>query len=83
MNELKPIHEQEVLEKRFLVYGTPEAPQFLAKDVAEWIEHSDVSMMARAVGEEEKLRQTMFVSGQMRECLFLTEDGGKSEKTEA
>lgn len=75
MNELKVLNEQEVLGKHFKVYGTPEEPLFLAKDVAEWIEHSDVSTMMRNVDEEEKLTQTLFVSGQGREYWFLTEDG--------
>jgi prophage antirepressor-like protein len=57
------------------VYGSSESPLFLAKDVAEWIEHSDVSTMVRTVDEDEKLTQTLFVSGQRRECNFLTEDG--------
>ena len=57
------------------MYGTFDNPLFLAKDVAEWIEHSDVSTMAKAVDEEERLTQTLFVSGQNRDCLFLTEEG--------
>lgn len=48
---------------------------FLARDVAEWIEHKDVSTMMRNVDKEEKLTQTLFVSGQGREYWFLTEDG--------
>ena len=36
------------------VYGTAEEPLFLAKDVAKWIEHSDVSMMLRNVDDDEK-----------------------------
>lgn len=27
------------------IYGTTEQPLFLARDVAEWIEHSNASMM--------------------------------------
>ena len=34
------------------VYGTAEEPLFLAKDVAKWIEHSDVSMMLRNVDDD-------------------------------
>lgn len=75
MNELQIINRQEVLGKDFKVYGTPDEPLFLAKDVAEWIEHSDVSMMMRSVDDNEKLTQTMFVSGQNRDVWFLTEDG--------
>ena len=38
--ELQIINEQEVLGKHFTVYGTTDEQLFLAKDVAEWIEHS-------------------------------------------
>lgn len=75
MTELQILNEQEVLGKNFKVYGTPDEPLFLAKDVAEWIEHSDVSMMMHNVDDNEKLTQTMLVSGQNREVWFLTEDG--------
>ena len=73
--EIKVIDEREVLGKHFRVYGDIENPLFLAKDVAEWIEHSDVSKMIRSVDEEEKLIGTLFLSGQKREVWFLAEDG--------
>ena len=57
------------------MYGTPEEPLFLAKDVATWIEHTDVSNMVQCVDEDEKLTRTMFVSGQNREVWMLTENG--------
>ena len=57
------------------MYGTVEEPLFLAKDVAEWIEHSDVHKMVASVDEDEKLSGTLFLSGQNREAWFLTEDG--------
>lgn len=75
MNEVKVFDEREVLGKEFRIYGTPEEPLFLAKDVAEWIEHSDVSTMLRKIDDNEKLTQTLFVSGQRRDVWFLTEDG--------
>ena len=75
MNDLKVINQQEVLGKDFKVYGDFDNPLFLAKDVAEWIEHSDTSKMCNSIDEDEKLVRTMFVSGQLRECLFLTENG--------
>lgn len=74
-SSLKVIESREVLGKEFKVYGDLENLIFLAKDVAVWIEHSDVSTMLRTVADDEKLTQTMFVSGQNRECWFLTEDG--------
>lgn len=75
MDTLEIIKTTELLGKKLTVYGTADNPLFLAKDVAEWIEHSDVSTMVRNVDEAERLTQTMFVSGQNRECWFLTEDG--------
>ncbi|MEF9983706.1 MAG: phage antirepressor KilAC domain-containing protein [Oscillospiraceae bacterium] len=73
--ELQIINQQEIFSKQFRVYGEIDNPLFLAKDVAECIEHSDVSTMIRSIDEEEKLTQTMFVSGQNREMWFLTENG--------
>ncbi|MDQ0150709.1 phage antirepressor [Eubacterium multiforme] len=75
MNDLPIIEEQKVLGKDFKVYGTKDNLLFLAKDVASWIEHSKVSMMLNSIDEEEKLRETIFTSGQNREMWFLTEDG--------
>ena len=68
--EIKVIDEREVLGKHFRVYGDIENPLFLAKDVAEWIEHSDVSKMIRSVDEEEKLIGTLFLSGQKEKYGF-------------
>ena len=67
--------KQEVLGKEFKIYGTIEEPLFLAKDVAEFIEHSKVSMMLETVDEDEKLKEVIFTSGQRREMWFLTENG--------
>lgn len=75
MNDLKIIEQREVLGKEFKIYGDFENPLFLAKDVANWIEHSDISTMMRTVDDNEKLIQTLFASGQNREMWFLTEDG--------
>lgn len=75
MKNLELLKEQEVLGKEFRVYGTAERPLFLAKDVANWIEHSQVSKMILTVDEEEKLMGTLFLSGQHREVAMLTEDG--------
>lgn len=75
MNELQIINRQEVLGKDFKVYGTPEEPLFLAKDVAEWIEHSDVSMMMRSVDDSEKVTNNVCTLGGNQTAWFLTEDG--------
>ncbi|AGZ23327.1 TPA: phage antirepressor KilAC domain-containing protein [Streptococcus suis] len=73
--ELQIINQQEVLGKNFTIYGTLEDPLFLAKDVADWIEHSKSSVMIDTVDDDEKLRETIFTSGQNREMWFLTENG--------
>lgn len=83
-NEIKILNEQEVFGKQFRVYGTPEEPLFLAKDVAEWIDYSkdgkgnyNVSAMIFAIDEDEK--QKIFTNLNNTEVgsntWFLTEDG--------
>ena len=75
MNELQVINQQEVLGKHFRIYGTIENPLFLAKDVAEWIEHTHTTRMLESVDDDEKLNGVIFHAGQNREMTFLTEDG--------
>ena len=57
------------------VYGTAEEPLFLAKDVAKWIGHSDVSMMMRNVDEDEKVTSNVCTPGGIQNAWFLTENG--------
>ena len=81
--ELQIINQQEVLGKDFKIYGTKENPLFLAKDVAEWIEHSNPSKMLNTVDEDEKITMVCDVtnsystskSRNTQQMLFLTEDG--------
>ena len=75
MNEIAIIKEQELLGKDFKVYGTPEEPFFLAKDVATWIEHSNPRMMLQCVDEDEKVVKNVYTLGGSQESWFLTEDG--------
>lgn len=75
MNEIKVINKSILLGKEIDVYGTIDEPLFLAKDVAEWIEHTQPSKMVETVDEDEKLMGTIFLSGQNREVWMLTEDG--------
>ena len=69
------IDEREVLGKEFKIYGDIENPLFLAKDVANWIEHNNITHMMNIVDDNEKLTYTICNSGQNREMWFLTEDG--------
>jgi anti-repressor protein len=75
MNQITVFKQQNVLSKNFRVFGSIDEPLFLAKDVAEWIEHTDLSRMMDLVDDEEKLKRTLYVSGQNREFWFLSEDG--------
>lgn len=68
------------MSRNFKVYGTPENPLFLAKDVAEWIDYSktsqgyyNTSKMLMTIDEDEKLTITNSNSGGSK--IFLTEDG--------
>lgn len=77
MNEITVINKSEILGQTISVYGTPEEPLFLARDVAEWIEYNpdDINKLIGIVDDGEKLTRTIFWSGQNREMWFLTEDG--------
>ncbi len=75
MNELKVLNEQEVLGKQFRVYGTAEEPLFVANDVADWIEHSNVTEMLRGIDDDEKLVSTILRAGQNRQMNLLMLSG--------
>lgn len=75
MNTLLIIKEQEVLGKQFRIFGTPDQPLFLAKDVATWIEHSNPRVMLQCVDEDEKVVKNVYTPGGNQESWFLTEDG--------
>lgn len=72
---LEVLEHREVLGQDFKIYGNIENPLFLAKDVARWIEHSDVSTMLRVIDESEKVTNIVCTPGGKQSALFLTEDG--------
>ena len=76
-SDIDLLDEREVLGKQFKVYGTPEEPLFLAKDVAEWIDYdiSKVGQMIKNVDEDEYITSPIYYSGQVRNMYFLTEEG--------
>ena len=80
-NELKIIDKRELLGKQFKIYGDLENPLFLAKDVASWIEHTNVTKMLLNIDDEEKLvlkiPSNNLLEGLQKntEYTFLTEDG--------
>ena len=75
LSEIQVISKSTFLGKEIDVYGTAENPLFKAKDVAEWIEHSNVTEMLRNIDEDEKLTSEILRAGQKRRCNFLTENG--------
>lgn len=84
MKELKVFKQQKVLSKEFKIYGDIENPLFLAKDVANWIEHSNTSKMLNSIEDDEKIlaitnsyKQDLGHGGMRNniEQWFLTEDG--------
>ena len=75
MKEITLISKSTFLGKELDVYGNAETPLFLAKDVAAWIEHSDVSMMMRNVDDEEKVTSIVCTPEGNQNAWFLTEDG--------
>lgn len=76
-NLVQIFDEREVLGKQFCMYGSPDEPLFLAKDVAAWIDYdtNKVGQMLSTIEEEEKFTSPIFYSGQVREMWFVTEDG--------
>lgn len=78
-NSIQVLKQTELLGHQFTVYGTAENPLFLAKEVAECIEHSNITVMLQTIDEEEKVKITPKQSlGDLvnyKEYNFLTEDG--------
>lgn len=72
---MKILDKREILGKEVTTFGSLENPLFLAKDVANWIQHNQVSRMIGLVDKEEKLKCLINTSGQAREMWFLREDG--------
>ncbi|CEO07587.1 BRO-N domain-containing protein [Paraclostridium sordellii] len=75
MDSFEILDSRKILGKEITTFGTLENPLFLAKDVAEWIEHNQVARMIELVDGNEKLKCLVSTSGQAREMWFLTEDG--------
>ncbi len=72
---MKVLAKRNIMGRPFKIYGDIENPLFLARDVANWIGHTNISHMLNMVDDDEKLTYTMCNSGQNREMWFLTEDG--------
>ena len=77
MNELITLGSRDILGKTVTAFGTVENPLFLAKDVAEWIEHSNVAAMLEPVDSGEKIK--------LKGCInnpYTPPTGGENEHTE-
>lgn len=73
---LTVIDSEVICNQQVNVYGTREKPLFLAKDVANWIGHSNPSKMVSNIDEDEKT--TIFVSSKWQK-RFLTGSYNPSE----
>lgn len=72
---LTVIQETVILGKRIQMYGSIESPLFMASDVANWIEHTNPTMMLRKIEDDEKGINIVYTLGGNQEKWFLTEDG--------
>ena len=72
---LQVLQTTELMGKELTVYGTADEPLFVAKEIAKWIEHSDVSMMTKSLDEDEKGTRIVCTPGGHQEMTVLTEDG--------
>ena len=78
-NSIQVLKQTELLGRQFTVYGTAENPLFLAKEVAECIGHSNITVMLQTIDEDEKVKvspkQSLGELVNYKEYNFLTEDG--------
>lgn len=75
MDKLQVLAERDILGQEFNIYGTQEEPMFLAKDISDWIEHSNTRMMLKNIDEDEKGVSIVYTLGGNQEQWFLTENG--------
>lgn len=73
--KLERVAETEILGRKITMYGSIENPLFLAKDVAEWIEHSNPRSMIKRIDKDEKGVNIIYTPGGNQSMWFVTEDG--------
>lgn len=77
--EVQVLRKTTLLGRELTVYGNAVNPLFLAKDVAGWIEHSNITAMLQSIDEDEKVKirpkQSLGLLTNNNEYNFLTEDG--------
>ena len=69
------LRKTEFLGKTLTVFGTVATPLFLAKEVAELLEHTNSRMMLQSVDNDEKVVNNVYTLGGKQKCWFLTEYG--------
>lgn len=72
-NNIKILQKSELFGKEITVYGSVDNPLFLAKDVAEWLELTNVTDMVSRIEKDEVTKFNL--GGLQGVCNFLTEDG--------
>lgn len=72
---LTVIQETEILGKKIKMYGSIENPLFMATDVANWIEHTNSTVMLKKIDDVEKGLNIVYTLGGNQEKWFVTEDG--------
>ena len=88
IQKVEILKQTELLGRRLTVYGTAQEPLFLAKDVADWLEHTNPSAMLKMIDDDEKRKvfcNLPNLNKDYKPCesssymganyLFLTEDG--------
>ena len=76
IKEITLLKETEIFNQPFKIYGTVENPLVLAKDVASWIEHTNLTVMINSVDDDEKvISRTKDCLGRENTATFLTENG--------
>ena len=74
-NKKKIIKQTKLHEQQLTMYSTMQEPLFLAKDIAEWIEHSNPAAMLNTVDDDEKGIRIVYTPGGDQKVNVLTEDG--------
>ncbi len=75
MNNLQIVDQRQVLGHDLKIYGDKENSIFKADEVANWIEHSNVSVMLNNVDDAEKKLIQIGTLNNSYSAWFLTEDG--------
>lgn len=72
---IQVLKQSELCGQQFTVYGTAENPLFRAKEVADIIDHPNVTVMMNMVDDDEKGVKQLLTPGGVQNVTMLTEDG--------